>query len=494
MTRALALASSFALAFSFALATAHASPELRTDGAYFRDRAGRVVLLRGVNLGGDAKVPPFRALPSEALLDPLPGWGVNAVRLLFTWEAYEPSPGQYDDAYLAYLRGAAHAAWARGLFVVVDFHQDEFSRFAARGCGDGFPKWALPPTVTPAAPDNGAACANWGAAMLSDPDLPKIWSAFYADQFGARSAYLAMVARVAAALAGEPGVVGYDLLNEPGGDEATEIAPLYQDAAKAIRAADPTAILFVSPAALTSAGVASKLPKPSFANFAYAPHYYDPAVFLLKAWSGSDEAAPFDRMAGQAAAFGAPLFVGEFGAPPSTDQVDGYLAALWAQLDARLASGAQWAYTPGWTDAAKDGWNREDFSIVDGSGAARANFRARAYPQRIAGAPERLAVTDGADGALALTWAHDPAAGATVIYAPASAFAADAIAVDAGGDLACATMGALVTCTAPTAGEKRVRVTAAAPPPAGSCGLTGIEPLALIALALLLRQRRAARR
>src|SRR4051795_5400850 len=97
---------------------------LHADGGFFRDATGGAVILRGVNVAGNAKVPPFRGITDEAQLDPLPGWGVNVLRLLFIWEAYEPSSGTYDEAYLAdYLR-VVRAAGARGLYVIVDFHQD----------------------------------------------------------------------------------------------------------------------------------------------------------------------------------------------------------------------------------------------------------------------------------------------------------------------------------------------------------------------------------
>ena len=141
-------------------AAAHASSELRVDGSRFADGAGRTVILRGVGVGGNAKVPPFQAITSTSQLDPLPGWGVNAVRLLFTWEAYEPTNGGYDASYLSYITGVVDDAWKRGIYVVVDFHQDAYSRYALGGCGEGFPSWALPPTVTPAKPDNGTACAD----------------------------------------------------------------------------------------------------------------------------------------------------------------------------------------------------------------------------------------------------------------------------------------------------------------------------------------------
>ena len=51
----------------------------------------------------------------------------------------------------------------------------------------------------------------------------------------------------AVAFAGNPGILGYDLLNEPEGDEVTEIAPLYADIAARIRKHDTAAILFIEP-------------------------------------------------------------------------------------------------------------------------------------------------------------------------------------------------------------------------------------------------------
>lgn len=469
--------------------TAASAGALHVEGAQLRDGTGGAVILRGVNVAGNSKVPPFRAISDAAQLDLLPRLGMNVVRLLFTWEAYEPQPGTYDAAYLEYYVSTVKAAAARGLYVVVDFHQDGYSRFSIGGCGEGFPSWALPSTVTPANPDNGPTCTDWGLCILTDAVLQRTWDAFYADSEGVRTRYLAMIGRVVTALGGESMVIGYDVLNEPGGDELTQIGPLYEDAAKVIRALDPSAILFVSPGAVTSAGTATALPRPSFSNFVYAPHFYDVTLTLFHAWQGSDEQDPFDRMAGTASAWGVPLFVGEYGAPPTTGDVDGYLGALAMQLARTMASGAQWVYTPNWDAVTYDGWNREDFSIVDGSGGLRANFRPRPFARRVAGTPTSMALLDERDvgkRSFVLDWDHDPSAGETELYAPEEWFDGGAE-VAATGGLVCTRASDLVRCGAGTAGAKRVTLTAATP----RCGLTGGEALLLVAAARRIGRRRA---
>lgn len=405
------------------------APVLRIEGRHFVDQDGRVVLLRGVNLSGDSKIPPFLPCDDPAALDPLPGLGINTVRLLFLWEAYEPECGEYDEQYLGRLVAIARAAWRRGLYVVVDFHQDGLSRFASRGCGAGFPAWALSPRARPSKPDNGCGCNAWVFHMVTDPNVHRSFADFYADVNGARTRYLAMLSRVAGAFAECPGVVGYDLLNEPWGDEQTELAPLYQDAASAVRERHPGAILFIAGHGTTSCGLQTRLPRPRFDNFAYAPHYYLPRAVALGAWDGStcplDRA--FDTMRAKAGEWNVPLFLGEFGIGAETRHGGDYIGALYERLDDALASGTQWNYTPRWNERDRDGWNGEDYSILDQRARARRNFQARPYPQKVAGVPLRLAFrtsrsADAESPQLECAWQHDPARGATELYVPSALF------------------------------------------------------------------------
>jgi hypothetical protein len=138
---------------------------IKTKGPWLVDESGRTVLLRGVNLGGSSKVPktpngatyisqgffdhrdvsfvgrPFPLEEADMHYTRLRSWGFNCLRFLITWEAIEHSgPGIYDEAYLDYLYAVVKKAGEFGFSVIIDPHQDVWSRFSG---GDGAPGWTL---------------------------------------------------------------------------------------------------------------------------------------------------------------------------------------------------------------------------------------------------------------------------------------------------------------------------------------------------------------
>lgn len=247
-------------------------PLIDVDENRFVDSHGRQVILRGVNLGGDCKIPwpdggthiatdfsdhraasfvgrPFPLVEADAHLGRIAGWGFNTLRLVVTWEAVEHAgPGSHDTAYLDYLAEVAERAAAHGLLVFVDFHQDVWSRMTG---GDGAPGWlfeklGLDFTRFDAA---GAAHVMQHRYDYADPEprqesrypmmswarnyrMPAngiLWSAFLAGavltpgwmvdginvQHYLQRHYFASMAAVAARLADNPAVIGFDSLNEP---------------------------------------------------------------------------------------------------------------------------------------------------------------------------------------------------------------------------------------------------------------------------------------
>jgi len=129
------------------------------------DDEGRILVLRGANLGGGSKGPfgppgwnlrpeslkntaeasfvgrPFPLDEAESHFERLKRAGLTFLRLIVTWEALEHAgPGQYDEAFLAYLRKILLIAEEKGISVFIDPHQDVWSRWTG---GDGAPAWTL---------------------------------------------------------------------------------------------------------------------------------------------------------------------------------------------------------------------------------------------------------------------------------------------------------------------------------------------------------------
>lgn len=137
------------------------SPE---KGEWFRERgSGRVVMIRAINLSGESKRPagcqshmdclklgpenvtfvgrpfplssPEEVYAAKVHLARIRSWGFNALRFIVSWEAIEhKGPGIYDYDYLEYVRSVVKLCGSFGLGIIIDFHQDVWSRFTG---GDG---------------------------------------------------------------------------------------------------------------------------------------------------------------------------------------------------------------------------------------------------------------------------------------------------------------------------------------------------------------------
>ncbi len=264
--------------------------QLTVAGPWFADAHRRRVLLRGVNLGGSTKVPavpdgathlptdfaghrevsfvgrPFPLDEADAHYRRLRGWGFNLLRFLTTWEAVEHAgPGDYDEAYLDYLRAVVQKAGDHGFAVFVDPHQDVWSRMTG---GDGAPGWTLELLGfdLPRLDASEAAITMQGRIRLGDrspyPYGQMIWpnnryrlaaatmfTLFFAGERLAPGCtvagekvqhllqrhFVGAMRAVAERLAGMDHVLGYDSLNEPaagyvGIADLREPLPVYHSA------------------------------------------------------------------------------------------------------------------------------------------------------------------------------------------------------------------------------------------------------------------------
>jgi endoglycosylceramidase len=321
-------------------------------------------------------------------LDPLPNIGVNVLRLLFNWEAFEPYKGRYNFKYLNYLDEIIDRANTLGIYIILDLHQDAYSRWNIKGCGEGFPLWAVPQDLIKIYnPDNAKKCKGWGFKTVLDADLKKTWNAFFNNHNDVKIRFLDLWDFLSNHFKNKENLIGYDILNEPGGTEKSQLGPLYEETANVIRRNDPDSILFLTPKVTKSTGKPTELQRPKFGNFVYSPHYYDVGIAIFNNWIHFGNRVEMKKIKEKAKTWHVPFFLGEFGGPNNATGIASYIEAIYNTLDRDLASGTQWVYTPGWSPTTKDGWNFEDFSVNDDLGNLRNNFRVRPYPTAIAGDP-----------------------------------------------------------------------------------------------------------
>jgi endoglycosylceramidase len=377
---------------------------LHTAGRFIRDDEGRVVLLRGVNYSEKSKRPPFTGWhhPGNAALFKECGFGV--VRYLLTWEAVEPTRGNYDQAYLADVRQQLDLLEAAGVRVILDFHQDLWARTFG---GDGAPAWAT--QDDPLFPNTPLAFP----ANYVNPDVLGNFHRFFRDaslKAAYRDAWLAAIN----ALSSSPAVIGYDLMNEPfvgfelpwNFDQGT-LSDFYEFLLPPLQAADPDRLFFVEPNPITGFGLGPNLRPLPFPNLVYAPHWYDPVVDVRLVagqhpYDGQSKARTrvgLDAHVQQAARMGVPWFLGEFGT--NVELADGatYVRDHVDLLNDLLVGGALWE----WNANDPHDWSPVGPGLVEKAGLPSI---ARPYPVATAGTPTRV-VFDEAARTLEVTFDED---------------------------------------------------------------------------------------
>ena len=220
-----------------------------------RDNLDRHVLLHGVNV--IYKIAPY--IPDDQVfdsqtsltdqdIDDLVNWGFNFVRLGVMWEAVETAPGVYNDTYLDEIDKLITKLGDKGLYTLVDSHQDVLAR---QVCGEGMPNFYAREVIS-----NGAYCVSShadpflgpvmrmfgvcksisdygfrydsdGLPLIEDcqknsffiyytsPESFTLFRAFYNNDFGIQDKYVDFWKHTADRLSGNKYVAGFDPFNEP---------------------------------------------------------------------------------------------------------------------------------------------------------------------------------------------------------------------------------------------------------------------------------------
>lgn len=187
---------------------------IRVEGTVLVDATGRQVFLRGVNVGNKSSAEHHVTWPQAEDYQTLRNKGLTAVRYLIFWSAVEPKPGTYDETYLDAVAQQVEIITNTGLFVILDAHQDLYSESIPGG--NGSPPWAVARPDLPHRAPGGV----WSLAYFTSPRLHAAWDAFWANApgpegVGLQDRFARAWQRVASRFREMPGVIGYDLLNEP---------------------------------------------------------------------------------------------------------------------------------------------------------------------------------------------------------------------------------------------------------------------------------------
>ena len=407
-----------------------------TDGrVYFSDQNGRALQFHGFNL----KTNDPSARITDALLDQAAARGVDHYRMTIYWQLLEPTEGHFDEGYLDNVVNAINRCAAHGIRVILDMHQDVY--------GEAFDSMGIPAWATKTDPGDPPFVAQ--PSWLLDYLQPAVQSAFdnlYNDP-SLRQAQIDAWMHVVNRVKDLPGVIGYDLLNEPFGKisdlapgetifdaaariERTQLTPMYQRLTDAISAVDPAHWVFIEPPNLASLGIATSMGQVTGPKVAFYPHMYDTALETATYSPGlpyTYDPAFFtqwaDAITQYVARYPMPLLVGEWGiAQPDAPSMKGFVQDSLSMLDKVSSGWTQFQFCEG-----------SGYCSVDGEGNDRPNIGQifQPYARAIAGAPTSSSY-DFTSKVLTVTFRDNSATGPTEIFIPQSRAYPDGFTVGSG--------------------------------------------------------------
>ncbi|HEY1989791.1 MAG TPA: cellulase family glycosylhydrolase [Acidimicrobiales bacterium] len=278
---------------------------------------------------------------SENDLAQMRALGFNFVRLPVSWSQLEPTPGTYSVTYIDRIAQVVDWASQQGIHVLIDMHQDNYSRFTPEtsplsipglvgptqqsgGHADGAPQWAVMADGGPALSPLGqsdlntfveTAFTNFWLNSVPTGTNGKPLPQGAAPGPGLQDHYIGAMAALAQRFKGDSAVAGYEIMNEPlpglvaapGLFDQGYLYPFYRRVIDALTGTadgvicptgtaygagcgyrnlgirDTQHLFFVEPTAtrnLTDVALGLSLPFTSYPGIVYAPHAYT-HVFTL---------------------------------------------------------------------------------------------------------------------------------------------------------------------------------------------------------------------
>eukprot|EP00945_MAST-04E_sp_MAST-4E-sp1_P006840 g6840.t1 len=212
-----------------------------SKGAYrvFEDIYGRERIFHGTNVvvKGPPWIPETEVFStdtslSERDLELMQALGLNVIRLGTMWAGLEPERGVYNRTYMETVRKIVRMAEARGIYVLLDMHQDVLNE---KFCGEGFPDWAVvddkeknyfgkfPMPIHEPYTDldkhgypTRQDCERhpWANGYLAE-ETGSAWQALWTNVDGVRDSWGSVWEYIAAVFQNTTSVLGYELINEP---------------------------------------------------------------------------------------------------------------------------------------------------------------------------------------------------------------------------------------------------------------------------------------
>ena len=261
---------------------------------FILDNEGRYSIFHGANvvvklppyLPDLDKFDPFMSLNTEYDFEVMKKMGFNMIRLGVIWESVEREPDVYDMEYLDKVEEIINDLGKKGIYTMVDAHQDVFSR---NFCGEGVPYFYANELEYDDKCDASIVTQFLGfvgaCKTMSDFDfnydengLPEIedckknsfaqyhflagfssaYKQFYLNKANIQDKFVEFWKVVVKRFKGNKYIIGYDFWNEPspggfledfkniipGRADQYSILPVYKKLEEALREIDPNYILY----------------------------------------------------------------------------------------------------------------------------------------------------------------------------------------------------------------------------------------------------------